>query len=48
MENVGKQMRMKRLIDEHGACVICALDHGMTSPVFLDGLFDTKARLEET
>jgi DhnA family fructose-bisphosphate aldolase class Ia len=39
---------MKRLIPpETGACIICALDHGMTSPQFLDGLYDTPARFRE-
>lgn len=47
MDNAGKTMRMKRLIDERGACVICALDHGMTSPTYLDGLTDMDARLRE-
>src|SRR5262249_34593697 len=44
----GKTLRLKRLIPaDTGACIICALDHGMTSPRFLDGLFDTRARLRE-
>lgn len=47
MDNAGKTIRMKRLIDEQGACVICALDHGMTSPTYLDGLTDMDARLRE-
>ena len=25
----------------------CAIDHGMTSPLFLDGLYDTPARVKE-
>src|ERR671927_1394727 len=46
--NPGKTIRMKRLIAPGtGACIICALDHGMTSPRFLDGLYDTGARLRE-
>ena len=32
---VGKAMRLKRVIDPKGVSVICALDHGMTSPTFL-------------
>lgn len=44
----GKQIRLNRLIQkETNTCIICAIDHGMTSPVFLDGLFDTKARVHE-
>lgn len=44
----GKAIRMKRLIEaETNTCLICAIDHGMTSPVFLDGLYDTSARLKE-
>jgi len=44
----GKQIRMKRLIEpESNACLICAIDHGMTSPSFLDGLFDTPSRVQE-
>jgi fructose-bisphosphate aldolase/2-amino-3,7-dideoxy-D-threo-hept-6-ulosonate synthase len=35
---VGKAMRMKRVIDPAGVSVICALDHGMTSPHFLEPL----------
>lgn len=41
--DVGKRMRMKRVIDPAGVSVICALDHGMTSPTFLEPL----ARIEE-
>ena len=48
MSFLGKQIRMRRLIrEESNSSVICALDHGMTSPVFLDGLFDTRARTRE-
>ena len=32
----GKAMRLKRVIDPAGVSVICALDHGMTSPTFLE------------
>jgi fructose-bisphosphate aldolase/2-amino-3,7-dideoxy-D-threo-hept-6-ulosonate synthase len=44
---VGKAMRLKRVIDPKGVSVICALDHGMTSPVFLDPLSDIAARTAE-
>jgi fructose-bisphosphate aldolase/2-amino-3,7-dideoxy-D-threo-hept-6-ulosonate synthase len=46
--NVGKAMRMKRVVDEAGVSVICALDHGMTSPVFLEPLADITTRAGET
>ena len=37
--NTGKQIRLNRLIQaETNTCLICAIDHGMTSPQFLDGL----------
>ena len=45
--DVGKRMRMKRVIDADGASVICALDHGMTSPTFLEPLADIRARTAE-
>jgi DhnA family fructose-bisphosphate aldolase class Ia len=44
---VGKGMRLKRVIDPKGVSVICALDHGMTSPVFLEPLSDIAARTAE-
>lgn len=45
---VGKTIRMNRLIQvETQTCLICAIDHGMTSPKFLDGLYDTEARVRE-
>ena len=48
MSVLGKQIRMRRLIrEESNSSVICALDHGMTSPNFLDGLYDTRARARE-
>ena len=47
MAGPGKQIRLKRLIDEGGVSIICALDHGMTSPKFLQGLADTPARARE-
>jgi DhnA family fructose-bisphosphate aldolase class Ia len=45
--NVGKAMRMKRVIDPAGVSVICALDHGMTSPHFLEPLADIATRTRE-
>jgi fructose-bisphosphate aldolase / 2-amino-3,7-dideoxy-D-threo-hept-6-ulosonate synthase len=45
--STGKRLRMARLIDSHGVSLICALDHGMTSPRFLDPLADIKARARE-
>lgn len=45
--DVGKAMRLKRVIDASGVSVICALDHGMTSPVFLDPLADISGRTAE-
>ena len=48
MSLLGKQIRMRRLIrQESNSSVICALDHGMTSPRFLDGLYDTRARARQ-
>lgn len=44
----GKHIRMNRLIEaETNTCLIVAIDHGMTSPVFLDGLYDTGSRVKE-
>jgi len=46
--STGKTIRMNRLIEkETNTCLIIAIDHGMTSPQFLDGLYDTGARVEE-
>lgn len=45
---VGKSMRLKRVIDPAGVSIICALDHGMTSPTFLEPLADIAARATET
>lgn len=45
--DVGKTMRMKRVIDPDGVSVICALDHGMTSPTFLEPLADITRRTRE-
>lgn len=48
MHSLGKEIRLKRLIrQETNSSVICALDHGMTSPQFLSGLRDTGARVRE-
>jgi DhnA family fructose-bisphosphate aldolase class Ia len=44
---VGKTMRLKRVIDQAGVSVICALDHGMTSPTFLEPLADIATRTAE-
>jgi fructose-bisphosphate aldolase/2-amino-3,7-dideoxy-D-threo-hept-6-ulosonate synthase len=44
----GKAIRLKRVIDPAGVSVICALDHGMTSPTFLEPLADITARAAET
>jgi fructose-bisphosphate aldolase/2-amino-3,7-dideoxy-D-threo-hept-6-ulosonate synthase len=40
-------MRLKRVIDPAGVSVICALDHGMTSPTFLEPLADIRTRTIE-
>jgi fructose-bisphosphate aldolase / 2-amino-3,7-dideoxy-D-threo-hept-6-ulosonate synthase len=45
--DVGKSMRLKRVIDAEGVSVICALDHGMTSPTFLEPLADITQRTRE-
>jgi fructose-bisphosphate aldolase / 2-amino-3,7-dideoxy-D-threo-hept-6-ulosonate synthase len=45
--STGNPLRMARLIDSHGVSLICALDHGMTSPRFLDPLADIAARARE-
>ena len=46
--SIGKKIRLSRLIQaETNTCLICAIDHGMTSPRFLDGLYDTEARVRE-
>lgn len=45
----GKRIRLRRLLDpETGSCRIVALDHGMTSPIFLEGLTDTPLRARES
>jgi DhnA family fructose-bisphosphate aldolase class Ia len=44
----GKRIRMSRLIKERsGACMVFAIDHGMTSPVFLKGLERTDDRIAD-
>jgi fructose-bisphosphate aldolase/2-amino-3,7-dideoxy-D-threo-hept-6-ulosonate synthase len=45
---VGKRMRLKRVIDPSGVSIICALDHGMTSPTFLEPLADITSRAAES
>ncbi|MGH2674221.1 MAG: fructose-bisphosphate aldolase [Actinomycetota bacterium] len=45
--SIGKRMRMKRLIDPTGAAIICALDHGMTSPALLEPLSPIRERTHE-
>ena len=45
--SVGKRMRMKRVVDPAGVSIICALDHGMTSPTFLEPLAGIEARTAE-
>ena len=46
--SAGKRIRMSRLMKERsGACMIFAIDHGMTSPVFLRGLERTDVRIGE-
>jgi fructose-bisphosphate aldolase/2-amino-3,7-dideoxy-D-threo-hept-6-ulosonate synthase len=45
--SVGKRMRLKRVIDGAGVSVICALDHGMTSPTFLEPLSLIEERTAE-
>jgi fructose-bisphosphate aldolase/2-amino-3,7-dideoxy-D-threo-hept-6-ulosonate synthase len=44
---VGKAMRMKRVVDPSGVSIICALDHGMTSPTFLEPLAEIETRTAE-
>jgi fructose-bisphosphate aldolase / 2-amino-3,7-dideoxy-D-threo-hept-6-ulosonate synthase len=38
---------LKRVIDPTGVSIICALDHGMTSPTFLEPLADIASRTAE-
>jgi DhnA family fructose-bisphosphate aldolase class Ia len=46
--SVGKQLRLKRVIDPAGVSIICALDHGMTSPTWLEPLAEISLRAQET
>jgi fructose-bisphosphate aldolase / 2-amino-3,7-dideoxy-D-threo-hept-6-ulosonate synthase len=47
--SLGKQYRLRRLFHpETQTTTICAIDHGMTSPVLLQGLSDMRARVAET
>ncbi len=40
--SLGKTIRMKRLIEpQFGSCIVCTLDHGMTSPTLLQSLTDS-------
>ena len=45
--SAGKSLRMKRLIDPHRVALLCALDHGTTSPRFLEPLTDIAQRTRE-
>jgi fructose-bisphosphate aldolase/2-amino-3,7-dideoxy-D-threo-hept-6-ulosonate synthase len=45
--STGKRLRLKRVVDETGVSIICALDHGMTSPQFLEPLADIATRVAE-
>jgi fructose-bisphosphate aldolase / 2-amino-3,7-dideoxy-D-threo-hept-6-ulosonate synthase len=45
--SIGKRFRMKRVVDPAGVSIICALDHGMTAPTFLEPLGDIRARAAE-
>jgi fructose-bisphosphate aldolase/2-amino-3,7-dideoxy-D-threo-hept-6-ulosonate synthase len=45
--DVGRALRLSRVIDGAGASVICALDHGMTSPTFLEPLAGIADRTAE-
>jgi DhnA family fructose-bisphosphate aldolase class Ia len=46
--SLGKTIRLKRVVaEESGTSLICALDHGMTSPTFLEPLADIHARAAE-
>jgi fructose-bisphosphate aldolase / 2-amino-3,7-dideoxy-D-threo-hept-6-ulosonate synthase len=47
VSETGKTMRLKRVIDAEGVSVVCALDHGMTSPTFLEPLADIESRTAE-
>jgi fructose-bisphosphate aldolase/2-amino-3,7-dideoxy-D-threo-hept-6-ulosonate synthase len=48
VSSLGKQIRLKRVVDEDtGTSLICALDHGMTSPVFLAPLAQISERARE-
>jgi fructose-bisphosphate aldolase/2-amino-3,7-dideoxy-D-threo-hept-6-ulosonate synthase len=48
MTALGKTIRMKRVLDaETRTSLICALDHGMTSPVFLEPLAAIGDRVRE-
>jgi DhnA family fructose-bisphosphate aldolase class Ia len=45
---IGKSLRMGRLLEPTtGTCVVCALDHAMTSPRVLPGLVDIRRRVRD-
>ncbi|MBA2313347.1 MAG: fructose-bisphosphate aldolase [Actinobacteria bacterium] len=48
MTVAGKEIRLKRLIQQRsGTSIICALDHGMTSPTFFERLVNLEQRVQE-
>jgi len=48
VSSLGKRIRLKRVVDEDsGTSLICALDHGMTSPTFLTPLAQIAERTRE-
>ncbi len=48
MSALGKRIRLKRVLDaDSGTSLICALDHGMTSPTFLSPLAQIAERTRE-
>lgn len=48
MSDLGKKIRLNRLIDRKtGRTFMFAIDHGLSSPSFLSGLEDSRARVRE-
>jgi DhnA family fructose-bisphosphate aldolase class Ia len=48
MNGLGKTIRLRRVINPRsGSAIICALDHGMTSPILLSGLVDIEVRARQ-
>ncbi len=48
MNGLGKTIRLRRVINPRtGTAIICALDHGMTSPTLLSGLVDMEVRASQ-